>query len=87
MSYTKFRLIDLFCGCGGMTQGFIDTTAFNPVFANDFNAPAIESYKANFDPKGKHTFYGDIIELLDNELHPIPKADVVIGGPPKRFLF
>ncbi|MDA3835350.1 MAG: DNA cytosine methyltransferase, partial [Spirochaetales bacterium] len=22
------------------------------------------------------------IELLDNELHPIPKADVVIGGPP-----
>lgn len=82
MSYGKLKLIDLFCGCGGMTQGFIETTKFNSVFANDFNAAAIDSYKANFDKYGKHTFCGDIIELLDNELYPIPKADVVIGGPP-----
>lgn len=82
MSYGKFRLIDLFCGCGGMTQGFMDTKQYSSVFANDFNAAAIESYKANFDKYGKHSFCGDIIEILDNKLHPIPKADVVIGGPP-----
>lgn len=82
MKYGQYRLIDLFCGCGGMTQGFIDTDKFYSVFANDFSVAAIDSYKANFDPKGKHTFFGDIIELLDKELYPIPKADVVIGGPP-----
>lgn len=65
-----------------MTQGFANTDKFYSVFANDFNAEAINSYKANFDPDGKHTFNGDIIELLDKELYPIPKADVVIGGPP-----
>lgn len=82
MEYGQYKLIDLFCGCGGMTQGFISTNSFYSVFANDFNFDAVSSYKANFDTKGKHTLYGDIIELLDKELYPIPKADIVIGGPP-----
>lgn len=82
MIYDGYRLIDLFCGCGGMTRGFTDADRFEPVFANDFNSAAIESYKANFDPKGKHTRDGDIIRLLDENLFPIPRADVVIGGPP-----
>ncbi|MEI8205844.1 MAG: DNA cytosine methyltransferase [Kiritimatiellales bacterium] len=82
MEYGQYRLIDLFCGCGGMTRGFADSNKFYSVFANDFNSEAINSYKANFDLKGGHTFHGDIIELLDKELYPIPKADVVVGGPP-----
>jgi len=65
-----------------MTRGFSGTGGFRSVFANDFNIDAINSYKANFDPAGKHTFHGDIIDLLDKELHPIPKADIVVGGPP-----
>jgi DNA (cytosine-5)-methyltransferase 1 len=82
MAYSKYRLIDLFCGCGGMTRGFMDTGRFKPVFANDFNQAAIDSYRANFDPKGEHSFCGDIIKLLDDEQIPIPLANVVIGGPP-----
>ncbi len=81
-SQKKYRLIDLFSGCGGMTRGFVDTGLFEPVFANDFNEHAIESYRANFDRKGTHTVLGDIVELLDNRDHVIPTADVVIGGPP-----
>ncbi len=65
-----------------MTQGFVDTKRFCPVFANDCNMAAIDSYKANFDPHGKHTVTGDIVELLDNDSFRFPKADVVIGGPP-----
>lgn len=80
--HQKYRLIDLFSGCGGMTRGFIDTGRFESVFANDFNHYAVESYKANFDPKGAHTVLGDIVELLDNRGHTIPSADIVIGGPP-----
>lgn len=49
-----------------MTQGFANTDKFYSVFANDFNSEAINSYKANFDPKGSHTFCGDIIELPYN---------------------
>lgn len=80
--YTQYRLIDLFCGCGGMTQGFAKTGRFEPVWANDFNQPAIDSYRANFDPDGKHSVCGDIIPYLDAEEPPVPRAEVVIGGPP-----
>jgi len=78
--YSKHRLIDLFCGCGGMTQGFVDTGSFEPVLANDFNDAAIESYRANFDPSGKHSVGGPIEDFLAT--HRVPAADVVIGGPP-----
>lgn len=78
----KYKLIDLFSGCGGMTLGFIETGFFDSVFANDFNSFALESYRANFDPTGKHSVSGDIVHLLENTPDIIPKADVVIGGPP-----
>jgi len=80
--YGRYRLIDLFAGCGGMTQGFVDTQRFLPVFANDFNVHALESYRENFDPERGHGIGGDIVEILETKGDKIPKADVVIGGPP-----
>lgn len=78
----KYRLIDLFCGCGGLTQGFIETKRFKPVFANDNDAAALQSYRANFDPQGKHSVCQDVVELLETASDLIPQADVVGGGPP-----
>ena len=65
-----------------MTQGFVETGRFEPVWANDFNKQAIDSYRANFDSDAKHSEFGDIIPFVDAEDPPIPKAEVVIGGPP-----
>lgn len=65
-----------------MTRGFVDTGRFKPVFANDFDSAAIESYRANFDQEGRHSCCDDIVTLLDNGTPPFPRADVVIGGPP-----
>jgi DNA (cytosine-5)-methyltransferase 1 len=76
-----FRLIDLFCGAGGMTLGFTGAFGhhFKPIWANDFNKYAVETYNANF---GNHCTLGDIVEILSNPKTIIPEADVVIGGPP-----
>lgn len=76
-----FKLIDLFCGAGGMTLGFTKALGhhFKPVWANDFNKYCVETYSANF---GNHCVSGDIVDLLRNCSIEIPKADVVIGGPP-----
>lgn len=78
---TAYRLIDLFAGAGGMTLGFSKTMGSNfvSVWANDFNAHACRTYNANF---GEHCYEGDILGLLDNPNIEIPRADVVIGGPP-----
>lgn len=76
-----FKLIDLFCGAGGMTLGFTEEFGhhFKPVWANDFNRYCVETYNENF---GSHCLSGDIVDLLNNPDIKIPNADVVIGGPP-----
>ncbi|MBL7795437.1 MAG: DNA cytosine methyltransferase [Saprospiraceae bacterium] len=76
-----FRLIDLFAGAGGMTLGFSKAfgNPFVSVWANDFNTDACRTYNANF---GEHCHEGDIVSLINNPEIEIPRADVVIGGPP-----
>jgi DNA (cytosine-5)-methyltransferase 1 len=66
--------MDLFAGCGGMTRGFVDTGAYEPVFAVEWNADAAATYAANFGP---HVFAGPV-----QEVDAFPAVDVVIGGPP-----
>jgi DNA (cytosine-5)-methyltransferase 1 len=79
--YPPIRLIDAFSGCGGMTYGFVNSSkgVFRTVWANDINRHAAESYNANF---GNHCVIGDITELLKEPNLQLPKADLVIGGPP-----
>jgi DNA (cytosine-5)-methyltransferase 1 len=80
-SKESYKLIDLFCGAGGMTLGFTKSFghSFEPVWANDYNKYCVETYKANF---GDHCVAGDLIDILKNSNTVIPEADVVIGGPP-----
>jgi DNA (cytosine-5)-methyltransferase 1 len=78
---SKLRLVDLFAGAGGLSLGFTRKFghSFKPIWANDFNSYAVETYNRNF---GKHCICGDIREILIDSETKIPKADVVIGGPP-----
>jgi DNA (cytosine-5)-methyltransferase 1 len=69
-------VIDLFAGCGGMTAGFV-AEGFNPVLSVEFNLHAAATYAANFGED--HTVYGDIKYVTPKQ---VPRADVVIGGPP-----
>ena len=76
-----YRVIDLFCGAGGMTLGMTDPRfggGFESVWALDNDRAATRTYAANF---GDHVACGDVEVWAAGHL-PIPKADVVIGGPP-----
>ena len=77
----RYRIIDLFCGAGGMSLGFSEVFGqpFQSVWANDFNQYCVDTYNENFGP---HSVAGDIIEILEKRQIEIPQADVVIGGPP-----
>jgi DNA (cytosine-5)-methyltransferase 1 len=76
-----YRLIDLFSGAGGMSLGFsmVFSQPFQSVWANDTNQFCVDTYNKNF---GEHCIPGDIVTLLEEDRVQIPKADVVIGGPP-----
>ncbi|MFE4514366.1 DNA cytosine methyltransferase [Kitasatospora sp. NPDC056783] len=78
-----FRVIDLFAGCGGLTKGFVDArrhgkSLYRPIAAVELDKAAAATYEANF---GAHIHQGDIAEWVKREAG-IPKADVVLGGPP-----
>lgn len=64
-----------------MTLGFSERFGhlFVPVWANDFDESCVGTYNANF---GNHCVLGDINEIIGSKKSTIPKADVVIGGPP-----
>jgi DNA (cytosine-5)-methyltransferase 1 len=81
MAEKSIKIVDLFAGAGGLTAGFVMLSGhpYKPVWANDFNKYAADTYNANF---GNHCIYGDIVSILQNKDHKIPKADIVIGGPP-----
>ena len=43
----KYNFIDLFCGCGGFTQGFYQS-GYNPLLGVDLWDDATTTYKFNF---------------------------------------
>ena len=66
----KLHCIDLFAGCGGLSLG-LEQAGFLPVFVNELNTDARESYLINRDyknPKLRETFNSaDIKDLILNE--------------------
>jgi DNA (cytosine-5)-methyltransferase 1 len=73
----KLRTIDLFAGCGGLTEGFVSSGHYQPVAAVEFDLAAAATYAANFAEE--HVHWGDIEEWV---LGDLPEADVIVGGPP-----
>lgn len=69
------RFIDLFAGCGGFTEGFVQAGA-RPVMAIELDPAAAATYRHNF---GDHVLVEDIGHV---DAMALPDADVVIGGPP-----
>jgi DNA (cytosine-5)-methyltransferase 1 len=77
MLRVTLSVIDLFAGCGGMTEGFRQSGGYEPTMAVEWDLHAAATYAANFGED--HMHWGDIAEVPNSD---IPEADVVIGGPP-----
>jgi DNA (cytosine-5)-methyltransferase 1 len=77
------NVIDLFCGCGGMSKGLTDA-GLNIIAGIDIWDKAVESYNKNF----KHKAYCEDLTKLSpekfNELYnkEHKTIDLLVGGPP-----
>ena len=70
--------VDLFCGCGGMSLGFLNA-GYNIIEAFDNWDPAIRTYKKNFrHPITKADLADEGMIEVVSRLSP----DIIIGGPP-----
>jgi DNA (cytosine-5)-methyltransferase 1 len=75
---SQLRFVSLYSGAGGLDLGFIEA-GFEPLWANDFDPDAVETYCRNI---GAHIDVGDVDEVIDIDRLISLEPDVVIGGPP-----
>ncbi|WP_285013945.1 DNA cytosine methyltransferase [Lactococcus garvieae] len=69
------EVVSLFSGGGGLDLGF-QSSNYKIIWAIDNDMNAVSTYKENL---GDHIILDDINEI---DINNIPKAEIVIGGPP-----
>jgi len=78
----KVNVIDLFCGCGGLSLGF-KREGFNILAGLDNDESALKTFNHNLDTLalntdlGSPTYVDEIKEKINGQ-----SVDVIIGGPP-----
>lgn len=80
----KFRILDLFCGAGGLSCGMDQVDGFTTEVALDFEPKAIETFKHNFP--NTICVCGDITDAnIKNMIVKEAKkhrVNMIVGGPP-----
>ena len=76
------NIIDLFCGCGGLSKGF-EMAGCNTVLAIDFWKDAVETFNNNH--KNKVAICDDVSKISNDFLDDFTKKNKItgiVGGPP-----
>ena len=85
MAQKKYTVLDLFCGAGGLSRGFIDA-GFSVKLGVDFDDAALKTFEANHD--GATALKLDLFDLGNVNLiknffdKNECQLDVLVGGPP-----
>lgn len=80
MAKKKYKVLDLFCGCGGISEGYA-LAGFEIAGGIDFNEYATITFKHNFKNAKVHNI--DITTFPDNQIEDeYGDVDVIVGGPP-----
>lgn len=82
MSELKYNVLDLFCGCGGLSLGF-EEAGYNVLLGIDIWEDALKTYAYNH--KHSKTLCADMLTLRGEDVKDIigdNSVDVIIGGPP-----
>src|SRR5438045_943770 len=96
MPAVKYKLVDLFCGCGGLSRGFEWTGRFGTEFGVEIEKHPAAAFVRNIRSSSgtsPHLFSDDIRKLIKSESSlwkELAKAgiaqpgeiDVLAGGPP-----
>jgi len=82
MEKKKNNVIDLFCGCGGLSLGF-EQAGYNVLLGIDNWEDALVTFKHNHH--GSETLCADLMNLNPIDVEKKigkQKVDLIIGGPP-----
>lgn len=79
----KINVVDLFCGCGGMSKGLSDS-GLNVITGIDVWDEAVNNYNNNFSHKA---YCEDLTKLSPEKFNEMynknnQNIDIIVGGPP-----
>ena len=74
------NVLDLFCGCAGLTQGLTDA-GLNVVLGIDKWDKAIESYQKNFHHKSLCVSISEFPPLECKNKFELENIDIIVGLP------
>lgn len=84
MIMETFKILDLFCGAGGLSFGLDSVSGFQTIIGVDFDKKVLETFKRNIKPL--YTLCGDLTnDDFKNEIIKISKEEginMIVGGPP-----
>ena len=84
MMAKEFKVLDLFCGAGGLSWGMHKNTNFRTMVALDFDKNAADTFKKNM-PKTE-VIVGDITDSITKDkiinLAKEREINMIVGGPP-----
>ena len=84
MNDIKYKMVDLFAGCGGLSLG-MEQAGFSPWFVNEIVEQFCNTYKRNHNLSDEHYYVGDIVKLnedIDSYSELLSDITLVCGGPP-----
>ena len=80
----EFRVLDLFCGAGGLSWGLHKNKNFQTLVAVDFDIEAANTFKKNMPET--EVIVGDITEMAVKDriicLAKGKRINMIVGGPP-----
>ena len=83
MADKKYNVVDLFCGCGGLSKGF-EEAGYNILVGVDFEQSALNPFSYNHNGAvglrldlSEPESFDAIVDAVDGRL-----VDIIIGGPP-----
>ena len=82
MTEKKYNVLDLFCGCGGLSIGF-EQAGYNVLLGIDNWEDALVTFRNNHHES--ETICADLMKLKPEEVEEKmgkQKLDVIVGGPP-----
>lgn len=79
---TKYKVIDLFAGVGGLSYGFAQNDRFEIIMANEYDKDIAKAYSMNHPTVD--VIQGDIRDITEDTLKEYVNIgiDIIIGGPP-----
>lgn len=93
LSHPRYRVADLFCGCGGLTRGLELTGRFQAVLGIDIHKSSVETFVANHGTPEERpaAILSDIRDVQLDDLwkhlakygiHEPGDLECLVGGPP-----